>query len=83
MQTDELERRFGRYRNLSGCNYKVSYCQILENEKKIEMDIYYNVNSSYQILSYQQVKLTLKTKQTTLTNFQILNSLFQYLIQSI
>lgn len=35
MQTDELERRFGRYRNLSGCNYKVSYCQILENEKKI------------------------------------------------
>lgn len=36
-QTDNLERRFGRYRNLSGCNYNVSFYQVLESEKKIRL----------------------------------------------
>lgn len=36
-QTDTLERRFGRYRNLSGCNYNISFYQVLESEKKIRL----------------------------------------------
>ncbi|VEN43153.1 unnamed protein product [Callosobruchus maculatus] len=36
-QTDNLEKRFSRYRNLSGCNYNVSVKQIYESEKKIRI----------------------------------------------
>nr|CAI5860095.1 unnamed protein product [Callosobruchus analis] len=36
-QTDNLEKRFGRYRLLSGCNYNISFNQILESEKKIRI----------------------------------------------
>ncbi|CAG9762615.1 unnamed protein product [Ceutorhynchus assimilis] len=36
-QTDNLERRFSRYRNLSGSNYNISFYQVLESEKKIRL----------------------------------------------
>lgn len=36
-QTNDLEKRFGRYRQLSGCNYNVSVKQILESEKKLRI----------------------------------------------
>lgn len=36
-QTDNLEGRFGKYRNLSGNNYYVSFQNILESEKKLRI----------------------------------------------
>jgi hypothetical protein len=36
-QTDNLEKRFGQYRRLSGCNYNVSFQQILGSEKKLRV----------------------------------------------
>lgn len=36
-QTIALEKRFGRYRELSGCNYNVSVKQIIESEKKLRV----------------------------------------------
>lgn len=35
LQTDKLENRFSRYRQLSGGNYHISYIQIIESEKKL------------------------------------------------
>jgi hypothetical protein len=35
--TDNLEKRFGLYRSLSGCNYNVSYDDLLGAEKKIRV----------------------------------------------
>uniref|UniRef100_A0A0B7BS26 Uncharacterized protein n=3 Tax=Arion vulgaris TaxID=1028688 RepID=A0A0B7BS26_9EUPU len=37
LQTDNLEARFGEYRQLSGSNYLVSVKQILEAEKKLKI----------------------------------------------
>lgn len=37
LQTDNLERRFGEYRQLSGGNYHVSVQQVLEAEKKLRL----------------------------------------------
>lgn len=36
-QTNDLEKRFGKYRNLCGSNYLVSYKDILEAEKKLRI----------------------------------------------
>ncbi|MEL7309587.1 MAG: hypothetical protein AAGK05_18200, partial [Pseudomonadota bacterium] len=36
-QTDQLERRFGRYRQLHGGNYYISVRQLLQSEKKIKV----------------------------------------------
>ncbi|CAN7938448.1 unnamed protein product [Ixodes hexagonus] len=36
-QTDRLEERFGRYRQLSGSQYHVSITQVFESEKKIRL----------------------------------------------
>jgi len=36
-QTDDLEFRFGQYRQLSGANYNVSVTQIMESEKKLRI----------------------------------------------
>ena len=33
-QTDQLEARFGHYRQLSGDQYNISICQVFECEKK-------------------------------------------------
>lgn len=37
IQTNDVERRFSRYRQLSGCNYNVSVKQIFESEKKLRL----------------------------------------------
>jgi hypothetical protein len=37
LQTDNLERRFGEYRQMSGGNYNVSVLQVLEAEKKLRL----------------------------------------------
>lgn len=36
-QTDKLEGRFGKYRQLSGSHYHVSVTQVLESEKKLKI----------------------------------------------
>jgi len=36
-QTDNLEFRFGQYRQMSGSNYNVSVTQIMESEKKLKI----------------------------------------------
>lgn len=36
-QSDCIEKRFGQYRFLSGCNYNISCTQIIEAEKKIRL----------------------------------------------
>jgi hypothetical protein len=37
-QTDNLERTFAKYRNLSGSNYNVSVQQVMEAEHKIRLN---------------------------------------------
>lgn len=37
LQTDNLERRFGLYRSLTGCSYRISYSELIEAEKKIRI----------------------------------------------
>ncbi|XP_035233153.1 uncharacterized protein LOC118204968, partial [Stegodyphus dumicola] len=36
-QTDNLEGRFGQFRQMSGCNYNVSLQQIIESERKLKL----------------------------------------------
>ena len=36
-QTDDLEQRFGKYRQMSGSNYNVSVQQIIESERKLKV----------------------------------------------
>ena len=36
-QTDDLEFRFGQYRQMSGANYNVSVAEIMESEKKLRI----------------------------------------------
>ena len=36
-QTDNLESRFGQYRQLSGCNYLVSVAEVMQSEKKLRI----------------------------------------------
>lgn len=40
-QTDDLEKRFGRYRRLAGTNYHVSVTEVKESEKKIRIQRIY------------------------------------------
>ena len=37
LQNDSLEKHFGVYRLMSGCNYNISVCQILESERRIKL----------------------------------------------
>ena len=34
-QTENLESRFGQYRQLSGCNYLVSVAEVMQSERKL------------------------------------------------
>ena len=56
-QTDCLEARFGQYRQLSGGKYNISLRQIFESEKKLRL--------------LSTLKLKLKEKDITLTNFEL------------
>ncbi|GBM96249.1 hypothetical protein AVEN_126711-1, partial [Araneus ventricosus] len=44
-QTDSLEARFGKYRQMSGGNYNVSCLQIFESEKKLKIVDWINFHS--------------------------------------
>ena len=37
IQNDPLEHHFGLYRQMSGSNYNISYCQILESERRLQL----------------------------------------------
>ena len=54
IQTDSLEERFGRYRQLSGSQYHVSIRQIFESEKKLRLlsflELPLKSNSDYKIV---------------------------------
>jgi hypothetical protein len=45
-QTDNLERTFGKYRNLSGSNYNVSVQQVMEAEHKIRLNKLLGIQSA-------------------------------------
>jgi len=46
IQTDNLEKRFGEYRQLCGANYHVSVQQVLEAEKKLRVSSLLCISSS-------------------------------------
>ena len=46
LQTDNLERRFGLYRQLCGANYHVSVAQVLEAEKKLRVSSLFALRSA-------------------------------------
>lgn len=51
-QSDPLERRFGLYRSMAGCNYSPTYNELLECEKKIRIHNIFKHNSeNYKALS--------------------------------
>ncbi|XP_035212330.1 uncharacterized protein LOC118186362 [Stegodyphus dumicola] len=57
-QTDNLEARFGQYRQMSGANYHISLTQALESEKKLQLISWMKLNSS------KNGEFTIKTLQT-------------------
>ena len=48
LQTDALEHHFGLYRMMSGANYHISYCQILESERRLKVSTILNIFSNRQ-----------------------------------
>ncbi|CAH2000204.1 unnamed protein product [Acanthoscelides obtectus] len=58
-QTDNLEKRFGRYRYLSGCNYHISINEILESEKKIRLqNVLKTCNTEFDLKELRNSSLT-------------------------
>jgi len=53
-QTDNLEFRFGQYRQMSGANYNVSVTQVMESEKKLK------ILSVMKIISCGKTDITLR-----------------------
>jgi hypothetical protein len=45
-QSDDLEARFGQYRQMSGANYHISVTQVLESERKLKMISLLNLKSA-------------------------------------
>ena len=37
IQNDPLEHHFGLYRQKSGAHYHITYCQILESERRLQL----------------------------------------------
>ena len=58
LQNDPLEHHFGLYRMMSGAQYHISYCQILETERRIKL------SSLLKLFSKKQVE-----DNTSLKNF--------------
>ena len=57
LQTDALEHHFGLYRMMSGGNYHISYCQLLESERRLKVSTILNLFSN------------LHSNELTLANF--------------
>jgi len=55
-QTDPLESRFGRYRQMSGSNYNVSVDQVLEREKKLKVLNLISLSSKYGHIKISDLK---------------------------
>ena len=47
LQNDPLEHHFGLYRMMSGAQYHISYCQILESERRIKLSSILKLFSSH------------------------------------
>ena len=50
-QTDNLESRFGQYRQLSGCNYLVSVAEVMQSEKKLRIKVLLKLHASSGIVN--------------------------------
>lgn len=61
-QSDNLESRFGCYRQLSGANYYITYLQILENERKLRF-------KNAVLFAAQNVNVNLKDLLPTQQNY--------------
>ena len=57
LQTNTLEHHFGLYRMMSGANYHISYCQVLESERRLKVSTILNLFSN------------LHSNELTLANF--------------
>ena len=57
LQTDTLEHHFGLYRMMSGANYHISCCQVLESERRLKVSTILNLFSN------------LHSNELTLANF--------------
>lgn len=67
-QTDDLEKRFGRYRGLSGYNYNVSVRQIMESEKKLRIrTLISKFPDAFKSSNYALKRKTLSTSHHSLT----------------
>ena len=49
LQTDPLERHFGLYGMMSGANYHISYCQVLERERRLKFSTILKMFSKLQV----------------------------------
>lgn len=83
--SENLEKRFGIYRILSGCNYNVSLDDVLSAEKKIRMKhIFKNLNHSLS-LSDIKAQFSLISENDIKESFEIEDSLgneFLFILQS-
>ena len=62
-QTDPLEARFGKYRQLSGSNYNVTVTQVLENEKKLKLLSLLHLNSKHGNFQIKDLKCDFGNEQ--------------------
>ena len=57
IQNDPLEHHFGLYRQMSGSNYNISYCQILESERRLQLSNllnFFNINQQSDKISLKE-----------------------------
>lgn len=69
IQSDPIEARFGRYRNLSGCNYNISVAQVMEAEKKIRLHRLLKTNSLQDLLSSLSIEEEASNAQMDVKEF--------------
>lgn len=62
-QTDPLEGRFSKYRQLSGGNYNVTVTQVLESEKKLKLLSLLSLNSKHGKFQIRDLKCGFSTHQ--------------------
>lgn len=62
-QTDPLEGRFGKYRQLSGSNYNVTVTQVLESEKKLKLLSLLHLNSKHGKFKIKDLKCDFGTDE--------------------
>lgn len=81
IQTDDLEGRFGQYRQISGAQYHVSLTQILESEVKLKLLSLINLTSSTngkfvlkEFLNTTETSTTLKAVVNNTTTNTIINT---------